>query len=127
VLVLGFTLWSGTSEYLLFSDLNTNQSLAKGAETVGQSDVPSTYVMFQNYPNPFNPSTIIRYGLPEKSAISLDVFNSLGQKVATLIDGEEEAGYHEVSFDGSGLASGVYVYRLTAGSYMESKRFVMLR
>jgi hypothetical protein len=81
----------------------------------------------QNYANPFNPSTTIRYVLPRRSHVTLTVFNTLGQQVATLVNELHEAGYHEVRFDGSGLASGVYFYRLSAGEYVETKRLLLIR
>ena len=81
----------------------------------------------QNYPNPFNPSTVIRYALPYKARANVTVFNALGQSVRELVNGEEEAGYHEVKFDGTGLASGVYFYRLQAGSFVETKRLTLLK
>jgi hypothetical protein len=81
----------------------------------------------QNYPNPFNPSTTIRYGLPNRSHVSLTVFNTLGQQVSQLVNGEQEAGYHEVNFDASGLSSGVYLYRMQAGSYVETRKLLLVR
>jgi hypothetical protein len=84
-------------------------------------------VLRQNYPNPFNPSTTIRYGLPHRSTVQLTVFNTLGQQVATLVQGEQEAGYHEVRFDASGLSSGVYFYRLSAGTYVETRKLLLLK
>jgi len=89
--------------------------------------LPETYFLSQNYPNPFNPSTMIRYGLPERSQLSLTVYNTLGQRVAVLAEGDQEAGYHEVRFDGSGLASGVYFYRLQAGTYVETRKLILLK
>ena len=89
--------------------------------------LPEGFKLEQNYPNPFNPSTTIRYGLPSRSRVTLTVFNTLGQQVATLVQGEQEAGYHEVQFDGSGLASGVYVYRLQAGDFGQSLKLTLLR
>ncbi len=88
---------------------------------------PSTYTLFQNYPNPFNPSTTIRYALPHRSYVTLTVFNILGQQAATLVDGEVEAGHHEVRFDGKGLASGVYFYRIEAGSFSATRRLIVLK
>ena len=85
------------------------------------------FSLCQNYPNPFNPSTTIRYGLPNRSHVTLAVFNTLGQQVALLQNGEQVAGYHEVKFDGSDLASGVYFYRLSAEGFVQSKRFVLLK
>ena len=91
-----------------------------------RSIVPET-VHLSNYPNPFNPSTTIRYGLPNRSQVTLAVFNTLGQQVATFVQGDQEAGYHEVRFDASGLASGLYFYRLQAGTYVETRKLLLLR
>jgi hypothetical protein len=76
--------------------------------------IPHEFRLEQNYPNPFNPSTTIRYGLPIRSHVSVTVFNTLGQQVALLQNGEQEEGYHEVQFDGRSLSSGVYFYRIRA-------------
>jgi enterochelin esterase family protein len=89
--------------------------------------VPTAFTLYQNYPNPFNPNTTIRYGLPERFHVTLTIYNMLGQQVGTLVQGEQEAGYHEAVFDASGLASGVYLYRLQAGDFVEAKKFVVLK
>jgi hypothetical protein len=89
--------------------------------------VPQQALLHQNYPNPFNPSTTIRYGLPNRSHASLTVFNTLGQSVSTLVNGEQEAGYYEVKFDAASLSSGVYFYRLRAGEFVETKRLLLIR
>jgi hypothetical protein len=89
--------------------------------------LPAAFALEQNYPNPFNPSTTIRYSLPERSYVTLTVFNALGQRVATLEEGEKEAGFQEVRFDASSLASGVYLYRLTAGEYVQARKLILLR
>jgi hypothetical protein len=86
---------------------------------------PQNFSLMQNYPNPFNPSTTIRYGLPVRSDITLRIFNILGQQVAELVNGSQEAGYHELQFNASGLASGIYVYRLQAGSFVETRTIVL--
>ena len=88
---------------------------------------PAAFELQQNYPNPFNPSTTIRFALGRRAHVTLTVFNTLGQHVATLVDGSEEAGYHDVRFDGSGLSSGVYFYRLQAGDFRQCRRLVILR
>jgi len=93
----------------------------------GPRNIPIVFTLAQNYPNPFNPSTTIRYALPERSHVTLTVFNTLGQQVVTLVGGEVEAGYHEVTFDASEFASGVYLYRLTTGDYVQTRKFVVLR
>ncbi len=89
--------------------------------------VPRAYALDQNYPNPFNPATTIRYELPKASGVTLKVYNILGQEVATLVDEYQSAGYKSVRFNGSGLASGIYVYRLQAGDYVAAKKFVLLK
>ena len=91
------------------------------------SIIPGRYELNQNFPNPFNPTTTIRFGLPTRSQVKLMVFNTLGQEVAHLVDGEVEAGYHETRFHGEGLASGVYFYRLQAGDFLQTKRLLLLR
>jgi len=91
------------------------------------TEAPKTFSLEQNYPNPFNPSTTICYALAHKTVVQLTVYNTLGQLVALLQNGEQEAGYHEVRFDGSGLSSGVYLYRMQAGSYVETKKLLLVR
>jgi hypothetical protein len=90
-------------------------------------NLPERFVLEQNYPNPFNPSTTIRYDLPYTTVVGLTVFNALGQQVATLAQGEQAAGVHEVRFDASGLSSGVYIYRLSAGQFVQTRKLLLLR
>jgi len=92
-----------------------------------ESQLPPEFTLAQNYPNPFNPSTTIRYGLPLRSHVTLAVFNTLGQQVAQLVNGDMEAGYHQVQFEGNGLSSGVYFYRIQAGDFVETKRLFLLK
>jgi len=91
------------------------------------ANLPDEFALSQNFPNPFNPSTTIRYGLPNTSVVRLTVFNTLGQQVAQLVNGEQEAGYHEVRFDAGGLSSGVYFYRLRAGDFVETRRLMLAK
>lgn len=92
-----------------------------------KDNIPPVFNMSQNYPNPFNPTTIIQYGLPTKSHVTLTIFNALGQQVATLVNGVQEVGYHEVKFDGSSMSSGMYFYRLQAGSFVQTRKLLLLR
>jgi hypothetical protein len=80
----------------------------------GENEIPRQFVLEQNYPNPFNPTTSITYALPVDAVVSIEVYNVLGQKVSQLVEGTMTAGYHNVSFDASSLASGIYMYRMTA-------------
>lgn len=89
--------------------------------------LPRAVTLKQNYPNPFNPVTQIRFELPESSDVRLDVFNIQGQRVATVVNETRSAGTHTVSFDASTLASGVYLYRLQAGSQVFTKKMTLLK
>ena len=91
------------------------------------SGAPRAYSLSQNYPNPFNPVTTIGYSLAARSGVSLIVYNTLGQSVATLVDEIQEPGTHDAKFDGSRFASGVYFYRMHAGSFTESKKLILLK
>jgi len=92
-----------------------------------ESAVPAVVALHQNYPNPFNPSTTIRYALPSRSQVTLTIYNTLGQIVREVVNDEMNAGYHEVQFDASNLASGLYFYRMRAGGFTETKRLLLLR
>jgi hypothetical protein len=90
---------------------------------VGKSE---DLVLLPNYPNPFNPTTFIAYALAEDVYVKLEVFSLLGERVAALVDGAQEAGYHEVRLDGTNMASGVYVYQIRVGSISFSRRMILL-
>jgi hypothetical protein len=92
-----------------------------------QTPVPLEYALFQNYPNPFNPSTQIAYELTKAGHVSLIVYDVLGREVGTLVDEVQPIGSHAVAFDGSGLASGVYLYRFQAGDFVATKKMVLLK
>lgn len=95
-------------------------------------ELPTAYALRQNYPNPFNPSTTIRYEIPSRSSVELVVYNLLGQKVATLVNEEQEAGRYSVVWTGVNdygvnLSSGVYFYRLHAGDFVQTKKLILLK
>lgn len=104
-------------------------TLIKGLITgVSQSDMlPVVFSLSQNYPNPFNPSTAINYSIPFESQVTLKVYNMLGQEVATLVNEKQAQGYYTTNFNASRLSSGVYVYRIEAGSYIAVKKMMLLK
>jgi len=81
----------------------------------------------QNYPNPFNPSTNIKYQVGNDGFVTLEVFNSLGEVAATLISEFKQAGTYQISFNGSNLPSGVYIYILKSGNFIQSKKMILLK
>jgi hypothetical protein len=85
-----------------------------------------TYSLSQNFPNPFNPSTTIRFDLPERADVTLIVYNTLGQRVRMLVNAAQDAGLHEVQFDATVVASGMYYYTLQAGSFVQTKKLLVL-
>jgi parallel beta-helix repeat protein len=95
---------------------------------VGEAgELPLASILYQNYPNPFNPSTTISYALPVRCHVTLVVYSTLGEKVTTLVQGEQEAGNHQVQFEAAGYASGVYLYRLEVGDFVQVRRLVLVR
>ena len=94
--------------------------------------MPAEYALHQNFPNPFNPSTSIRYALPEPAEVKLTIYNVLGQKAVTLVNEKQTAGVYTAVWDGRDrggrmLASGVYLYRLEAGTFVKSRKMILLK
>ncbi len=88
---------------------------------------PNNFILYQNFPNPFNPSTTIQFLIPESGDVTLKVYNLLGEEVKTLVNEERTAGKYSVQFNASQLASGIYFYRLQAGSFVETKKMLLLK
>jgi spore coat protein A len=97
--------------------------IKKSGDIIAATD----YSLDQNYPNPFNPSTTINFSVPEKSQVTLKIFDVLGNEVSTLMNQEVPGGNHEVHFDATGLPSGVYFYSLTAGDFVQNKKMMLLK
>ncbi len=91
------------------------------------AEQPTKFTLSQNYPNPFNPATTISYSVPQKELVTLEVFNMLGQKVATLVDRVQNSGNHKLNFNASNLASGVYLYRMQSTNFTLTKKMVLLK
>lgn len=89
--------------------------------------LPSDFNVEQNYPNPFNPETTIGYSLPEAGKVTIDIYNVLGQKVLTLLDGQQTAGVHSVHFEGGDLPSGIYFYKIQAGSHSKVMKMMLVK
>jgi hypothetical protein len=98
-----------------------------GVTGVAGKPLPTVYSLSQNYPNPFNPSTVIEFALPKDAHVRLEVYNIIGQKVMTLVDEVRPAGYHSVKLDGTNLASGMYLYRLTTGQQTFMKKLLLMK
>ena len=90
-------------------------------------ELPARFALDQNYPNPFNPLTVIRYQLPVGGKVTLKVYNLLGQEVQTLVDEIQDAGFKSVEWDASGAPSGVYYYRINAGSFSQVRKMLLVK
>lgn len=96
-------------------------------DVADESTIPLRYELSQNYPNPFNPTTVINYSVVDKVNITLKVYNILGQEVATLVNGVKTPGVYQVNFDASQLSTGMYIYQIQAGSFVTSKKMMLLK
>jgi hypothetical protein len=115
----------------LYENTSTGAKVYKRNFVVGVEDissgVPTSYELEQNYPNPFNPVTTIQFSIPEQSFITLEIFNSLGEKVSTLVSEELNAGTYNYEWKAGNLSSGVYYYKLIANDFSQTKKLILLR
>ena len=100
---------------------------ATGIQETEPSKLPQTYALMQNYPNPFNAATIIAYDLPREQHVNISIYNSNGQLVATLVDGQKPAGSHTVHWNAENVGSGIYFYRIVAGSYSSVHKCAVIK
>ena len=145
---IGFVPGSGTTtERMSYSYIDENLNMGNYSYRLKQIDydgkteysnailvevaAPDKYVLLQNYPNPFNPSTTIGFSIPQTSNVSIDIFNVVGERVASLVNQTLEAGYHSVDFNASNLSSGTYIYQLKAsgqnGTFVETKKMLLMK
>jgi hypothetical protein len=123
---------SGSFDYRIKqTDVNGKSQYIGSVVTVGVN-VPTEFALSQNYPNPFNPSTIIKYSIPQATFVTLKIYNMLGQEVATLVNGQTDIGFHSITWNGrtsagSYAASGVYIYRIVAGDFVQVKKMNLLK
>ena len=121
------TIWVGTSFGLSASTDKIVSSVEESGEPVAAGRVPRTMALWQNYPNPFNPGTTIGFVVPRAGFVTLKAYNVLGEEVATLVAKDHAAGEFAVTWDATGLPSGVYFYRLTAGPYVQTNKAVLMK
>jgi hypothetical protein len=135
--------WNGSGWVSLGATMNGNTASLASSQTysvfafvgsptsvVSVTDglvIPAGFQLEQNFPNPFNPSTTIEFNLPQAEFVSLKVFNSLGQEIATIVNGPRQAGNYSIKWDAGLVPSGVYFYRLSAGNFVQTKKLLLLR
>jgi V8-like Glu-specific endopeptidase len=117
---------AGTYSYRL-KQIDFDGTFTYSSEVNTDVELPLEYVLEQNYPNPFNPSTKIKFVLPVETKVRLNVYNTLGQEVAEIFNGNLKEGYHEVVFDAGSLTSGIYFYRLEADKFVDVKKMIILK
>jgi hypothetical protein len=110
------------NQELVINDSRVNMITIKKGQIV-----PAEYILEQNYPNPFNPTTTIKFGLPEATRVKVRIYNMLGELIMDLVDKEMDAGYHKVDFNASGIASGVYLYRIETTKFSSVKKMMIIK
>ncbi len=120
---------------ILNEELNNGEEISitnnnvTSIEVIGTitGELPITYELYQNYPNPFNPETTIKFAIPKESKVNLSIYNVLGELVSTLVNEQKKPGYYEYELDAPNLASGVYLYRIKSGDFVETKKMILLK
>lgn len=116
------------SAQAIIDAIQSSLSKSSNEQTITSSDInPGSFSLDQNYPNPFNPSTVISYAVPEDARVTLVIYDALGKQIAELVNGDVTAGNHEVTFNGSELASGIYFYRMTTGTFSQINKMLLLK
>lgn len=119
--------WEAVTSHTM-GEVNTNQSIDVASSNEENPDIADRFILEQNYPNPFNPSTVISYQLAENSEVKLEVFDMLGRKVAVLVNSDlQRAGNYSITFNGTGLSSGIYMYQLQTKTQSYSRKMVLTK
>jgi len=108
--------------YGLFDNLSFNN-----VTSVNALSLPNNYSLSQNYPNPFNPATIIKYEIPLPSNVKIEIFDLLGKNIETLVNKEQSAGSYKIYFNANKLSSGIYLYKITASNFIQTKKMILIR
>jgi len=119
--------FDGDTRNLMFPYIGCDENPAIILPVENETSIVTEFTLHQNYPNPFNPSTKIKFAVPERSNVLLKIYDILGSEVATLVNKEMDAGWYENDFNAAGLSSGVYLLRMEAGSYVNTKKMILLR
>lgn len=118
---------ASNNSYFVYSGfLYTGGSIVTGLDDLF-ADLPQTFELYQNFPNPFNPATTIKWALPNSAVVKIDVYNLLGQHMATLLDESRPAGIHLVNFNAGHFSSGVYFYTIQAADFWKVKKMMLLK
>ena len=120
-------LFAGESRFQYRLKQIDNDGSFEYSDVVEVEVIPDQYELSQNYPNPFNPSTTIQFSLPKQSQLKINLYNMLGEQVATIAEGMYESGNHKVTFNASNLPSGTYVYRLESSEFVQVKKMILLK
>lgn len=122
-----FTLNLPNQPTSLHADIQVHEAATQSLKTFDYAETPDTYTLDANYPNPFNPTTTIQYALPAEGQVRLAVYDMLGREVARLVDSNQKAGTHRVSFDAQDLSSGVYIYRIEANGFTQTRQMTLVK
>ncbi|MBN2012640.1 T9SS type A sorting domain-containing protein [candidate division KSB1 bacterium] len=113
------------NNFLIFSNFEASLETAVDGNT--EANIPDKFELSQNYPNPFNPETTIRYTVPDKSVVTITIFDMLGKQIVTLVNKEKDAGHHHVVFDASGLSSGIYFCKMTSANFSSMRKMTFMK
>jgi len=118
--------------FIVGSDNDTPSSLVVGTLSIESENIPSTFTLHQNYPNPFNPITTVRYELPEDSFTNITVYDMLGNVVNNLVKTNQSPGYKSIQWNatnnqGEPVSAGVYLYKIQAGDFVDTKKMILLK